>query len=382
MKCDKIHIGWLWCLLIIVLSACSSGGSGDEPQPKPTLSVYIYAPSQPIVTRSGDDVGVEATDKENEIKKLQIWIFKTGTEERLGYLELADDQLANLNSAIRQEVYRIEIPEDFASTPADLRSKVDVYVLANVTTANTGVLLSEEVHRSEPIDNSLEHAKIESDYFCPVTTVPDDGLPMSGVLRNIAVTGESPVLKITTARLDRVVSKIRFVFSSHKDRETVMIEGIQLDGQMIPKTEYFFLRELNTGYKETVTSLLDFRAVMDGSNQIRKNDAPEYYKYDVDEGLSTFVNKIAQGIKDKKISEWPVYLRESDRQLSGKIFYKVGNDVTQRVATFTMSPNGSFLRNHAWIVYGYFSSTQLHVETVDVTPLEDMGADDHTVYNW
>lgn len=372
-------------LLTMLLAGCSSGGGGDdEPQPKPTLSIYIYAPNHPIVTRTGEEMGVEATDKENEIKKLQIWIFKTGTEEKIGYLELTDDQLANLNSAVRQEVYRIEIPEDFASTPAAERSKVDVYVLANVSEANCGSPNPDGVnaHRFEPANGSVEHAKIGAGFFCPATSVPADGLPMSGVLRNIAVTGENPVLKITTATLDRAVSKIRFVFSSYALRERVKIEGVQLDGHQIPEEEYFFLRELNTEYKETVTQLLDFRGVMDGSNEIRTNDDPSYYRYDTEEGLSTFVNKIALGLRDKKLTEWPVYLRESDKQLSGKIFYKVGNDVTQRVATFQMSPNGSFMRNHAWIVYGYFASTQLHVETVDITPWEDAGMDSHTIYNW
>ena len=128
--------------------------------------------------------------------------------------------------------------------------------------------------------------------------------------------------------------------------------------------------------------MLDFRDVTDGSNQIKTNNDPAYYKYNAEESLTTFVNKITLGLRNDELSEWPVYLRESDKLLSGKIFYKVGNDVTQRSATFTMSPNGSFIRNHVWIVYGYFTSAQLQVETVDVTPWEDQGTDDHSVYNW
>ena len=356
----------------------------EDPQPKPTLSIYVYAPEHPVVTRA--ETTVEANDKENDIHKLQIWIFKTGTEERIGYLKLSDEQLANLNSAVRHEVYRIEIPEDFASTPAEERSKVDVYVLANVTEDNCGSLKGEEAHRAEPLESSLERSNIALNYFCPAKGLPADGLPMSAVLREAKVDGESPVLRITTATLDRAISKIRFVFSSHDDRETVKIEGVQLDGDLIPKTEYFFHPELNkqpyAEYKETVTSLLDFRTVTDGSNQIAKNSDPASYRYDATDGLTAFVNKISQGLKDKKLSEWPVYLRETDKQLSGKIFYKVGNDVSQRVATFKMSANGSFERNHTWIVYAYFASTQLQVETVDITPWEDAGTDDHTVYNW
>lgn len=386
MKKDKRHIGWLWCLLMVILSACSSGGDEvmEDPQPKPTLSIYVYAPEHPVVTRA--ETTVEANDKENDIHKLQIWIFKTGTEERIGYLKLSDEQLANLNSAVRHEVYRIEIPEDFASTPAEERSKVDVYVLANVTEDNCGSLKGEEAHRAEPLESSLERSNIALNYFCPAKGLPADGLPMSAVLREAKVDGESPVLRITTATLDRAISKIRFVFSSHDDRETVKIEGVQLDGDLIPKTEYFFHPELNkqpyAEYKETVTSLLDFRTVTDGSNQIAKNSDPASYRYDATDGLTAFVNKISQGLKDKKLSEWPVYLRETDKQLSGKIFYKVGNDVSQRVASFKMSANGSFERNHTWIVYAYFASTQLQVETVEITPWEDAGTDDHTVYNW
>ena len=111
----QIRHSWLLlALLMLLLTACSS--SDGDGKAKPTLSIYVYAPAHPVVTRSGETA--EGTSEETNIHKLQIWIYKTGTEERIGYLELDEAQLANLNSTLHQEVFRMEIDEEFASAPS------------------------------------------------------------------------------------------------------------------------------------------------------------------------------------------------------------------------------------------------------------------------
>lgn len=363
-------------LTLLLLMACSSGG--DESRPKPTLSIYIYAPNSPVVTRS--DVTSEGTTEENTIKKLQIWIFKTGQEDLIGYLELQGDQLANLNSAQHHEVYRMEIDEAFASQPSDKRSKVDVYVLANVSVENCGDSKGESTHRATPTEGSLETTHIAPKYFCPAQseTVATYGVPMSDVLYGVEVAGESPVLKITTAKLKRRVSKIRFVFSSLTGKGAVTVTGVELDENLIPDLEYLFQDETQyySTYKPGRTMLLE-------NMPVKSNDAPYDYAYDEDRGdIVGFVQKIDQGVKDGLLSDRSVYLRATDKKLAGNIYYKVGSDVTQRKVRFEMTKAGDFVRNSTWIIYGYFRAEQLEVETVDVTPWKDMGSDEHEVYNW
>ena len=370
---DKRHIGWLLSLLAVLLAGCS-GSDGGEETPKPMLSIYVYAPEHPVVTRGVEGVTAEGSSEENKIQKLQIWIFKTGTEELIGYLGMNGDQLANLNSSQHQEVFRMEIPESFASTPSDQRSKVDVYVLANVTDDNCGDSKGEGAHRANPAEGSLESTHIVGNYFCPQEGIPDDGIPMSAVLRQITVDGESPVLRITTATLVRAVSKIRFVFSSHTSKGDVSIEGVELDGGQIPVIDYMFKEGVEANYRTETVMMLRNMGI------INKNDNPESYEYKDD--IAGFVEALDKGVSEDKLSESSVFLRPTDKLLKGKIYYRVGTDVSQRSARFEMSAKGDFSRNHTWIIYGFFRANQLEVETVDITPWEDTGSEEREVYNW
>lgn len=371
----QIRHSWLLlALLMLLLTACSS--SDGDGKAKPTLSIYVYAPAHPVVTRSGETA--DGTSEETNIHKLQIWIYKTGTEERIGYLELDEAQLANLNSTLHQEVFRMEIDEEFASAPSYKRSNVDVYVLANVYTENCGDAKGERTHRATPTEGSLETTHIAPDYFCPASAevVKTYGLPMSGVMRSIQVTGESPVLKIETAKLQRRVSKIRFVFSSLENKGAVYIDGVELDGNLIPEYEYLFSDEnkFHDTYKASKTMLFK------DMGEVKTNDNPQSYAYE--DNILTFVDKIDKGVQAGLLSEKNVFLRATNRKLTGNVYYRVGSDVSQRKARFEMTTAGDFDRNHTWIIYGYFQADQLDINTVDITPIDDVGSQDHNIYNW
>ena len=68
-----------------------------------------------------------------------------------------------------------------------------------------------------------------------------------------------------------------------------------------------------------------------------------------------------------------LYLRESDKQLEGKIYYRLSPTGTIKSATFKMiSPSEvqDFARNHIWIVYGYFLGDKFNL-IVQTIPWED-----------
>ncbi len=359
-------------LVMLLFTACSS--SSDEARELPTLDIYIYAPDHAMPTRSESMASLPV---ENEVRSLQIWVYQHDNGNTLGTIELSEDQLANLNSSLHGEVYHMEMTEEFA----EKKPNVDVYVLANVRTSNCGIEYHSNLSRS-----SLEDARIDENYFCPVVEVPEAGFPMSGVLRNTAVGGKNPVFRITTTQLMRTVSKIRFVFSSSTIREeTLYIDGVKLDAQMIPKLEYLFLNDENPTYRisgsynsEEIT-LLGADAVA----PVNKSPDPEYYKYN---GQANYATIIDEAVKDNLLTEAPsVYLRESDKQLQGTIYYHVGNDLAPRTARFSMAEvtaDNRFARNHTWIVYGYYSASGLVVSEVDVTDWDDGGTTDQDVYNW
>jgi hypothetical protein len=62
----------------------------------------------------------------------------------------------------------------------------------------------------------------------------------------------------------------------------------------------------------------------------------------------------------------PIYLRESDKQLTGTITYTIDGG-TDKTVDFAMQQAGDFSRNHTWIVYAYYAgSGNLQVQSLYV----------------
>ena len=82
------------------------------------------------------------------------------------------------------------------------------------------------------------------------------------------------------------------------------------------------------------------------------------------------------------------YLRESDRQLKGKINYTYTDGNTDKTVDteFSMATPGDFLRNHSWIIYIFYMDTKIHVQMVTDIGMRSWipdGRDESVkVYNW
>ena len=237
-------------LLAILLVACSSGSDSMTEDPTPpsdgpsVLNIYVYAPGQSVPTR-GNQGQIDAAAAENAIHTLQIWVYThEDTPKLVTYFK---------TNAFQQDpqktdnTYKFELPidDDFASIAEINRPKVDVYVLANVTSNNCGLNFDENTSKA-----TLEDAVLAEGYFGvanPVTEVPFEGLPMSGVLREQTVSNSKPVLTLGTSenmakvKLARAVSKARFVFSCSTDFDGLKITSVTFDANMIPTQEYLFL---------------------------------------------------------------------------------------------------------------------------------------------
>ena len=381
-------------LLLLMFTACSkSSEEGGEPEPdkkKPVLKVYVFAPDRPIVTRA-DNGDVDASAEENEIHSLDVWVFENSNGNPVGHVRLNNVELSEAGSEVS-----MDISDDFA----DVKPNVDVYVAANVTNANCGLSLDAYTDRT-----TLEGALIKSGYFgvSPlVSSVPNDGLPMSGVLKNKVVSGASPVFRVgpesgglSNVRLVRAVSKIRFVFSkSSTNKDNLKVNSIKLDGYDatnhiigLPNEEYLFLDgayptssklKVNTdeGYVAETTLLSN----IDGAT-IKTNDSPAAYAYNGTMTGQEYENLINSGIIDNKLSELGrYYLRESDKKVSGKITYTIGG--TEKTVVFQTADAGDFSRNHTWIVYGYFvSSGNLLLNMVEIKNWSNIESP-HDIYNW
>ena len=372
----------------LLMSACHSSKDEELPQPEEDcfLDIYVYAPNNPIITRA--DVGeVKVADEsENRVKTLKIWVFRHSDVESapaVGYLE-ADPTFLN---QMGQQKYQLKLDKDFANKP----KAVDVYAVANEASANSSQNLGKSSTRTD-----LNAAKVSSDKFGVselVSKVPDEGLPMSAILKDQPISGKFPTLHIgsetemATMQLTRVVSKLRFVLSREQSEGTdnipVSIKSIKLDAGMIPATEYLFLA--NNGYRYNVGAPYNtaaFEFLNSSLTDINSNDDPMQYAYQIGKDAQAYEELLATGIGEGKLTQvGPFYLRESDKRLSGTITYQAQGS-EERTVTFRMSAAGDFTRNHTWTVYAYYGGSRLEVVSVFVNKWIDNTLSDRRIHNW
>lgn len=387
MNSEGRHIGWFsggMLMLLLLLSACASGPTEEVvmPKEKPVLKVYLYAPESSIVTRGDNgDVNVAAT-AEKQIKTLDVWVYEYLSPNNLvSYIHLDDLAFDG------EKEIDMEISDDFANMPK--KPEVDIYVAANVS--DLGLALGKTTTLAQ-----LKEVCIGSSYFgltAPVSAVPANGLPMSGLLRNQTVDGISPIFYAPKTRdrnvqLVRAVSKVRFVFSKSSSNAPVISDlSVSLDAGVLPKEEYLFLEGVYPEYKSRVKTTGDdpyeaSATLVTGvsSSDIKACDNPASYAYTTETGQA-YETKIDDGITANELTGYgPFYLRESESQLTGTISFTIGG--TQKSVPFSMSAAGDFTRNHTWIVYGYFlGSGDLKLNVVDVKAWTE-DASNPKVYNW
>ena len=367
---------WLLCSIVIVLlSACSSSDAGEETvgatHKQPMLAIYVYAPEQAAIaqkdseqTRADEgEVDPISTD-ESTIKSLQLWVYEAETGTYVGYFSTSDVTALNEGQGT---TYQIPVSDEFARA----KPNVNVYVMANVTNSNCGV---EELNKETTRKQLLEEAKIEGHFGLGnlVKSVPTDGLPFAGKLTTQPVVGDAPTLRVgtlsavSTVQLTRAISKLRFVFAKTVGEATVNIKSIKMNAGMIPEVEYLFTTsESSMDYNTTAAELLpspshigDIAETADPTNFLYMGQKAQEY--------DNLINEAASKETPEVTVYGPIYLRESDKQLTGTITYTIGGGEDKTV-DFAMQQAGDFSRNHTWIVYAYYAGAgKLQVQSLYV----------------
>ena len=379
-------------LVALLMTACSGGGDDggntSVTDQQPVLTFYVYAPERPMITRANE---VNATDEENAVYNMQIWVFKTGTNTLVGYLAPT-----SFPTTAEGKVYQMNVSKEFAN--AATKPNVDVYVVANGRSKTT---LNASTTRAD-----LEDAVMgETDFgvSSPQKGVPAGGLPMTGVLRNKGIGGENPVLRVededggsmAKVRLLRMVSKVRYVFCKGVS-DVLPIKGITIGANLIPTTEYLFLTDKNyriveDAYHASETNLItatEITDVLECGNPMKYNIntiTPSPTAQDYEDLIDLGVNGDAEhNIAADLTMAGPFYFKESDQKLSGMISYTPPGETESKDKPYSMAndANSSFSRNHSWIVYAYYEGLSgMQVIVVDVTPWEETD-ENHSVYNW
>ena len=392
-------MNWLLMpLLLLCLLACSSADDNNvatgqtEDTSKTKLYIYVYAPQEAQSSRAyeGD---VDPITNENSVYSLQIWAFGHASHNLLGYY--ASSQPSSLSTANPYELIQMTIDETYAETEEASREHVDVYVAANISNSNCNVELDEKMTQAQLEAALLQ--KTTADPFgmtSPVSVVPTNvGLPMTGVVRDLSVTGSAPVLRldngsgeIATVYLVRTISKLRFAFSRETGGEALTINSIKLNTEMLPIAEYFFMADeydrhtchikTESGYDTATPNLLS--APLTG---IAENEDPVIYAWGYDELIpAEYEAKIETAAASGYLTQRYFYLRESNKLIQGEIKYQVGNDEEQ-TTTFTMVDAGGFSRNHVWTIYSYLAESKLKVIVAEVAPWRQT-EQSYEFYNW
>ncbi len=362
-----LFIGLL--LQLVLMASCSLIYDQGGADGCPALSIAIEFPENyDLQTRS--TVGaVPAETDENTIHDLAIWVFYSSGEhahEKVGSLLV--NEAKDLPSAGGVRKYSLLVSEAFMLDKPD----VDVFVLVN--RSSIGCSLTENASWDDVND-----ALFGDPYFgLNVTAVPSGGLPMSGVGKGLALSGEEPVLKVPTVSLCRAVSKLRFVFSqmytensgdSSEENEEYAIERVVLNGNQIPQYEYVFSTEAPRIQPDNYIAA-DMEIAWPQSLELKYSDAPEIYSYAGQDGPS-YEKLIKDGISSGYLSHLGTYyLRESDKALQGTVYYSItkAGITSHKSIDFEMNTPGDFARNHTWTVYGYFISNRTLQMAVSALP--------------
>ena len=346
----------LLSLLVLLAAACRREIPHVD---RPSLGITLEFPHY-AVTRA-DEGEVPASEAENAIYDLKVWIFRSDSHEAVAQLITDSPMDFPQGGGVRR--YALPVTSEFAVT----RPKVDVFVLAN--SASIGCTLD----ANSPYEAVNEAVFGGSELFspeAPVHAVPANGLPMSGAGKNLTISGEAPSLSITTVALSRAVSKIRYVFCqmlSEDNTETYTIDRIVLDGNQIAASEYVFA----TGSSHIAQGGYVAQAMeTTGPGAVAATESPELYIYAGQDG-PTYENLVQSGIDEGKLTHCgTTYLRESDKALTGTVYYSITeNGITEhKTRTFTMATAGDFGRNHTWTLFGYFISQRTLLLSVSVAP--------------
>lgn len=345
------------CLLLTVLiTGCERQPVlVENPVEDPVLGVAIEFPRD-YETR-GEVGELPGTQYENDLHSVNLWVFRSDDHSLVTSRSLTEDEFP-VGGGVRR--YSLPVSKDFANQAPD----VDVFVLANA--ASIGVSL-EDNPTWDTLNSLYFQDSGTSPYYGfgvahPVHLVDESlGLPMSVVGKNLPIMGEAPVLRVETVRLQRMVSRLRYVFCKTRtideEGDEVAIQQIVLNGAQIPVKEYVFTTS-KTGIvldqEEMEDNYVVSSFITPGPATLAENDNPENLIF-INQDPITYRRLLDEAVSSGRLTDLGyTYFRESDRRLVGRIDYTVNNVL--RSKEFNMISVGDFARNHTWTLFGYFLS--------------------------
>ena len=368
LKNQMRHLMGMVALFISVFFvSCSSEDIVPETETDTYINLLVSAPTGKVSqNKTLEDNQVEANPSEEEkIYSIRVWAYPTGTTNSapIGYTEKT-----GLSASGSTQV-GMKILRRYAQT-----SNIDLYILLNAESlgklsgTNNNTLTRSELEAAN-IDGTL--FGINADQKTTNTEVPTTGLPISRVVTNIST---NSYVKETEAEasanpikinLVRAVSKLHFYFSRKANAYTdnVEVTRIEIDGNVLPTespvfpdaSQYDANEKTNLDIHSTnyTNAQYDSQTLkLDGvqTNDIKEVADPTVYSKSSNETAQAYMDRLNNALTGKNLS----YLRETNKAITGKIYYRLADGADEKEETFTIPASGAAYRNNELVVYGYF----------------------------
>lgn len=329
--------------------------------------------------------------EESEIHSIRVWAFETNSGDN--GKPIAYQNVPNIQSKDGKYTLNIRF---LRKTQNKEINNIDLYILANAETIlNTSTL---SIYDSSVITRkNLKDALLSKPFGIennkPETTeVPSTGLPISRAITNISVnehcadTENGAATKSIKIPLIRAISKLHFFFARKEDGNTngVKVNKIVVDGNVIPQSSYIFPDEEK--YNDALSNQNATRSY-EGSNigydantiqldgVANSNITAVANPKDFCRGNETASNYMERLTNAKIESQDLCYLRETNKAVTGTIYYQLSGSSEEKQASFSIPTNGNAIRNRELVVYGYFQNGEMGKLTLEplVKEWEDGG---------
>ena len=370
-------------LMLSTMASCSDQDSqapatGDEAYLNLSFSTASATTSR--ASRAGD-IGNNETQAnptaESDIHSIKVWVFKSGTGPSANPIAYKEDTPSAVDGKPVNGNYTLNLRFLRKINGEELKN-IDLYILANSESTNMAEKLNGKDFRSitradlqgVTFDNPFG---ITAEGKAQTTVVPTGkGLPISRAITNIEIAKHVADTEIEakdkgiSIPLVRAVSKLHFYFARTADAdaltENVKVTKIEIDGNTFPTESYVFPDEEDyatadankaaTSNKYGTPSYVPTLLKLDGveNAQIKAVADPLAYKRGPGETAQTYMNRMNTDIGEHNLS----YLRETNKPITGKIYYQLADGGSVKHQGFTIPSSGNAIRNRELVVYGYF----------------------------
>ena len=370
-------------LMLSTMASCSD----QDPQTSSAFGEEAYlnlsfSTATNTTTRAGgsENLGTNETkanpDSESDIHNIKVWVFKTGSGDDAHPIAAKEDTHPAVDGKPVNGNYTLSLKFLRKMNNEDV-TNIDLYILANSESTNANLkgktLYTITRKYLKELTFTSPFGINKGDGSAETTDVPANGLPISRAITNIdvskfaALTEAEAQNKSITIPLVRAVSKLHFYFARKAGEEAmtgnVKVTRIVIDGNTFPKESYVFPDEEDfatanantaaTSNKYVTPSYVPTTLKLDGveNTGIKAVTDPLAYKRDEKtETAQAYMDRMNEEIGGHDLS----YLRETNKPITGKIYYKLAEDGFERFQSFTIPSSGTAIRNRELVVYGYF----------------------------